>query len=381
MNDSGRPPSVKALFPILRKLDLTQDEAEDFAQRLIAELRGRPSERHEESLERLCAEFISNLPPSDKRSAGPRLAHRLFANVSGGLLLAIAGSLLPDEVKTFLGDAPPPLFEFDPEDLIFVGGGSCADAALVSAAAADAVAIVMQTPEAWAGPGKGFAGPLPRRLLFDTGRAWANRLLLSDYIGKPARRVFFAGDIPRGTAFQPPPVVHTKHAIAGASPRQLYRLALEELCRVTFGFETVSLHDVYRFPECDPISRGPLPDAEEEALLTRARADFLVSLFDHRHAGTRPPPDPVSRSRDTALVAEYLQLDRTVILRWWREHLDGRGTLNPFDTAFLDTELVLRYMRAGIRRIVVEPHILLLDIEGIRAACREHDLDLVYTHG
>ena len=245
-------------------------------------------------------------------------------------------------------------FNFNDDDVVFIGDGSCGIAALESVAVAGAIAIMLRSEDDWFSRANGWVIPTREHMMFDAGRVSKSR----DRLAALARlsydqRVFLAGDIPRETTFRAPPIERVKHAIADAAPRQLQRLAFCEMC-LAYGFVPESLHKVVQPPDAEARrALAPAPNGTFGADIATQRADFARRVAGGRAVGQRPGIDFVASSRDSAIVTEAMPYRGSMLVRRWAEC--------PFDTAFLDRDLVERYAHTSVRHLFAEPDVLLFD--------------------
>jgi hypothetical protein len=254
-----------------------------------------------------------------------------------------------------------PEFLFKEDDVVLIGEGSCALAALSDAVEADSTLIILKTREMWLSNEEN--GP-PPSAIFDAGNVPQNRAVL-ECLQRHAKGadVYLAGEIPLGTAFRAPPIEDFALAFDGEHPRRIERRALER---------SMALYDLLPCPlhliHCGNAGALPPLDAERAAQMRTGLQGVHTRCREALAQGFRPRFDKIRESTETALVTE--RHDDTVFAIAWL-----RG---PFDTAYFDARLADRYRAEGACTIVLDRRAILLGGAALTAHCAAAGLDL-YT--
>lgn len=187
-------------------------------------------------------------------------------------------------------------------------------------------------------------------------------------------RAFLAGDIPRRTNVRAPVIISVHRASSGHEPRRLERSALEEVCR-RLGIKRGSLHEVCSSTPLDTLSALEPAARDQHRTLIQGMRELKsdVSRAHLDFAKHRAPRDRVSRAHPAAISTRYLTCERTVLLT--------ANRFSSFDTAFLDEALVRKYGELGVRCIVVDDGVILLEPEAILASAESCGLELVRSQG
>lgn len=275
------------------------------------------------------------------------------------------------------------IFVFGSNDLVLIGAGSCAAAAVDAAQAAGASMLVMGQRSKWRDLGSD-------KVMVDLGSYPANKTQLRNFAetaGAPRPpRVFLAGDIPKDNSVEASRLRAAKIGIGDTEqarkqqrrrrasktvdelpPGRIELAALEDFC-ANLGLMPTSLHDVW----IGTSSTAPAAPKWSRAMrqwVDGIRDQFGRDLADLQAAGKRAPDDFVLSMRETALAPRYFEDERTLLL--------SRIVERKFDAAFVDLKLIRCYLKWGVRRMLIEPRILIFDEQRIRELCAAKGIEFV----
>jgi hypothetical protein len=251
-------------------------------------------------------------------------------------------------------------FNFKPGDVVFIGDGNCAKAALTDAVAADAIPVIMQPKDkapAWV-----FTALNDDGALFDAGTVPGNRKILEvlqrHVNGADA---YLAGEIPRRTAFRAAAMVVFQFAFFGEHPRRMQRRAFEESL-TGYGFNPASLHAIH-------VGNPPVPappDSERYGDFHDRWQQMRSALGPTMEESLRPRYDSIREATETALITETFGTSVHGI-SW---------LVGAFDTAFFDADLASAYRNAKKRRLVLDQRALLFGSDALIDHCASIGLDL-----
>lgn len=252
---------------------------------------------------------------------------------------------------------------------MLVGQKAIAVEALTSAVFRRATAVILQQQkDFWTAPPLSAIPPG----LSAFGAHQQSRLLstldrLRDDRPDTTRRLFLAGTIPDADHITRE-LKKLLGADAGAHPQRLEAAGLASIGS-KLGFDPTSLHDALN--RARPVSFGAAPSKAKRAKIDRGVAELETKLAELARQNRRPGRDEICQERDSVTTSAVLDDNATLILRNTCEF--------PFDTSFVDVEMLEAYAKDGIRTVVVGYGVIVAERPHLADACERLGLNLMHV--